>query len=99
MASDTKPDLAGKQNPRPLLILLICLLAVIGVLFHGSFQPELVIFNNDAPLGAANSQADEMWSDLKSVWMDLNWVGNASPAGAPTLSFMVLAVCGTIAHY
>ncbi len=59
---------------------VVCLLGVLVILFHKSFESDQIVFSNDGPLGAERAQAGHMWSNLLGVWQGLNWVGTPSPS-------------------
>lgn len=65
-------------------VAIICLAAVLAFLFRQSFEPEKVLFANDAPLGLISSRAGKDASTLVGVkegfWQDLNWIGIENPS-------------------
>ncbi len=81
------------SDRRARLLFLFCLLSVLAILFHKSFDPDQVLFSNDGPLGAVRSQAGYMWGNLLAVWQDLNWVGTQSPSAPLDVSGLLLALC------
>jgi len=81
------------SDRRARLLFLFCLLSVLAILFHKSFDPDQVLFSNDGPLGAVRSQAGHMWGNLLAVWQDLNWVGTQSPSAPLDVSGLLLALC------
>ena len=52
------------------------------MLFHRSFLPEDILFSNDGPLGADTQAAMKMPGSFRSVWTDLNYLGNYGGARA-----------------
>jgi len=92
MAANKPSGVALTTDRRNFVILLVCLLAVLGALFHKSFQPEQVLFNNDTPLGVFVQAATKLPESFTSVWMDLSWLGwENSTAASLSMSFLWLA--------
>ncbi len=89
---------SAPKNSGGFIALLACLLAVLGVLFHRSFRPELVLFANDGPLGAQMAQADHAWNNLLGCWQHLNWVGSRHPGGLLGTGYLLLALLGPLAY-
>ena len=89
------PVAAGRRD---FFILLFCLVAILSILFHKSFQPGQVVFSNDGPLGALNSQADQTLGNLKGAWQPLNWLGTAQPGATPSLVTTMLWLFGPLVH-
>ena len=81
------------SDRRARLLFLFCLLSVLAILFHKSFDPDQVLFSNDGPLGAVRSQAGYMWGNLLAVWQDLNWLGTQNPSAPLDVSGFLLALC------
>jgi hypothetical protein len=69
---------------------LVCLLAAWLYFFWQSFDPRLVVFSNDGPLGAENQAAIAMPSAFKAVWYDLNFLGTSGGAFAPGITNTLL---------
>jgi hypothetical protein len=90
------------SNPPPIppgrnfIILLVCLMGVMGALFHKSFLPGKVLFANDFPLGAASASAMKMPEQFTGVWTDLNWVGAAGGSAPADLSMLALWFGGPV---
>jgi hypothetical protein len=62
------------------------------VLFFRSFDPDLVAFSNDGPLGALVASSAQMPRTLTGYWQDLNSVG--SNGGMATLNLTSLILWG-----
>src|SRR5438309_789608 len=92
--SDAKPGPAR----RDLFIVLFCLLAVLGMLFHRSFNSDDVLFSNDGPLGAVKAQADYHWKNLAGIWQDLNWLGGKQLGGFLSLNYFFFGVLGPLLY-
>src|SRR5882672_152634 len=60
---------------RPFLVFVLCLLALLTILFAQSFDPDKVHFSNDGPLGALHASGSAQPSGFKGVWLDLNSIG------------------------
>jgi hypothetical protein len=84
------PTATGRRD---FLVFLLCLLGVLTILFHKSFESDQILFSNDGPLGAERAQAGHMWSNLLGVWQALNWVGTPSPSMPLNVSGLLLALC------
>jgi hypothetical protein len=63
------------KNSGGFLVLVICLVAVLGILFHKSFDPNQALFANDAPVGITGSQPFKMPKAFFPVWNDYSWIG------------------------
>jgi hypothetical protein len=61
---------------KSLVITMLIIIAALCVLFRQAFDPVMVIFNNDAPLG--------YWMDPHQGWNDNNWLGHKSQPMNPT---------------
>src|SRR5213594_1389079 len=72
MPSTLAPDPSPAKLRRDLPILVVCLGGILLVLFHQSFNPKLVLFSNDGPLGSNHAQAHWMVSNFHGFWQDLN---------------------------
>lgn len=83
------------KSPRrtQFLIALAVLTFLLAVLFSKSFQSELVLFSNDAPLGIIAAESGRQASTVEGLfsgyWQDLNWLGIEQPAILPGLSFWI----------
>ena len=75
------------------LLAVGCLLLVLGFLFRESFEPEKVVFANDAPLGAIQSHAFDEKVGGWSYWHDLNWVGGEMPSAMPNFTKGFFELC------
>jgi membrane protein YfhO len=67
------------KGSKSLLWCLLILAGVLLVLFARSFNPSLVLFANDGPLGANMAQFAQFPQAFTGTWVDLNWLG--TPAG------------------
>src|SRR5579872_3229948 len=77
------------SGPPGFLIVLVCLLVALGGLFFRSFDPNLVIFSNDGPLGAISSNFGHLPDAFTGVWQDLNWIGGEGISASPSLTMAV----------
>lgn len=57
------------------LLFFAALLVALGFLFHKSFEPGVVQFSNDGPLGAFSAQWILMPGVISGVWCDLGGIG------------------------
>ena len=97
MPADTTSNTPGAKSRHDWLPFLLCLLAVLGALFHRSFQADQVLFSNDGPLGAANAQGEYAWKNLLGYWQDLNWLGMKYPSGFLSFGYLTYALLGPLA--
>lgn len=84
------PRMARDSKPISWWQVLLILAIPLAVLFHPSFQSELVLFSNDGPLGVISSQAASLPGSFFGYWNDLNWVGQEKPSAAPNFSQLLL---------
>jgi len=91
--STTPPAPAGSRS---FFLTLFCLVIVLSVLFHGSFESGRVVFSNDGPLGAAVAQTDRGFYNLRGFWQELNWIGIEQPGGILALGYVLFAALGPI---
>src|ERR1043166_3520689 len=78
---------------RDFLLLLAALACAALALFYHSFEANLVLFSNDAPLGLVSAQGGKDASTLSGLftgyWQDLNWLGIEQPSVLPSMSFLM----------
>ena len=67
------------------------LLVVTLFLFWDSFNPALILFSNDGPLGSISTDASEMPGTFSGYWHDLNWLGYEQPSASPGI-YMALGL-------
>jgi hypothetical protein len=68
---------------RDLAVMLLLLLAVLSLLFHGVFPSGHTLFSNDGPLGRLISACHQLPDRFTGCWSDLNSIGGSGGA-APT---------------
>lgn len=78
------------------LIFAGVLAAIVAVLFHQSFTPEMVLFSSDGPLGMAASRQLQFPEGLTGMWFDSNWLGTGAGPAAPQLTWLVLWLLGPV---
>jgi hypothetical protein len=66
--------------------MLLLLLAVLALLFHGIWQPGNTLFSNDGPLGRLNSASHHFPEMFTGCWSDLNGIGFNVGAAPPGIS-------------
>src|SRR5438552_19212279 len=81
---------------RDFLLFLLCLVSVLAVCFHKSFEPDQILFSNDGPLGANRSQAEYALGNFLGFWQNLNWIGMEYPGMFLTVSGFLIASCCAI---
>ncbi|MCI0744084.1 MAG: YfhO family protein [Verrucomicrobia subdivision 3 bacterium] len=74
------------------LLFVICLAAVVALLFRASFHPDKVIFSNDAPLGIMSADFLSCPELFTGGWFDLNWLGFNGGAAAPSMSWFLAMI-------
>ena len=67
------------------------LVVVTLFLFWDSFDPALILFSNDGPLGSISTDAIEMPGTFSGYWHDLNWLGYEQPSASPGI-YMALGL-------
>ena len=77
-------DPTQARTRKQFLVLVVLLLVILGGLFFRSFDPDLVAFSNDGPLGGLMANSARMPGTLTGYWQDLNSVG--ANGGMSTLS-------------
>jgi hypothetical protein len=82
---------ASKQEGwlRPFAWFFVVLLGLVTILFYRSFNPDLVQFSNDAPLGALNADWLRLPYSLTGMWDDLNDIGINTGALPPNLNTLL----------
>jgi hypothetical protein len=96
MAANKTPGPATSNHRRDFWILLICLLAVLVALFHRSFLPQYVLFNNDGPPGANLRESSRLPDTMFGQWMDLNWLGVEWPKTVPDMTTIFMWLTGPL---
>lgn len=90
--SSTTPGTGTTPRGRPLLILALVLVVVLGFLFRASFNPDQAMFANDGPLGYAHSRVYKTPDAFFGVWNDLNWLGADAGNLPPDLTGLLMWV-------
>jgi Bacterial membrane protein YfhO len=82
------PSKSASAQPRRhyFWIVSICLVVILGILFHKSFEPNMVVHSNDGPLGSIMSKSSSLPGTYSGYWQDLNWIGGAQPSAMPSIS-------------
>src|ERR1700733_13968193 len=70
--------------------ILVCFGVILCLFFFRSFDPDLILFSNDGPLGQENAASIRAPSCFTGVWLDLNSLGNnaGAPSFQPTWLFL-----------
>jgi hypothetical protein len=89
MRSDLKEAALQKGRFRSSFFLLFCILLLF---FNSSFNPKLVQFSNDGPLGGMQAEHNRLPAILTGYWQDLNWLGSQFPAPPPAISTAIRLV-------
>ena len=95
----THPRMARDSKPVSWWQVLLILALPLAVLFHPSFQSELVLFSNDGPLGVISSQAASLPGTFFGYWDDLHWVGQEKPSSAPNFSQLLGSIVNDAVVY
>jgi hypothetical protein len=83
-----------KQGSLSFLVCLALLLGLLGVLFARSFQSEMVLFNNDGPLGMLASECSSIPGVFKGFWVDISFLGLEIPTAPPNISSSLVLLMG-----
>jgi hypothetical protein len=75
---------------------LALFVVVVGVSLYGIFVPGQTLFSNDGPLGQLMTQCHRLPGRFSGCWQDLNNVGFAGAAAAPSFSFGLQWLLGPI---
>ena len=86
MPPNPAPNQAATSGRRDLLVLLLCLAAVMAVLFHRSFGSDEILFNNDLSYGTGVALGEHGLGVYSGFWQDLNWLGSAQVTPPPSIS-------------
>ncbi|MEI8290827.1 MAG: hypothetical protein WCH99_15285, partial [Verrucomicrobiota bacterium] len=87
----------GQTKSWRLTFLLAGLLALIlGLLFARSFDPALVVFSNDGPVGGLMSDMGRMPGIFTGYWRDSNSIGENAGAAGINPSSLLLWLAGPI---
>src|SRR5271170_5898660 len=70
----------------PLLITVLLLAVIFALLFHHSFNPRLVAFSNDGPLGQMVTEMNTLPGAMTGLWVDVNWLGYETFTAPPGIS-------------
>src|SRR5215467_2838893 len=84
-------------SARAIFFLAAGLLALIlAVLFYRSFDPNLVHFSNDGPLGAQNTEFLRFPDGMLGLWDDINTIGTPAGTYAPAPTILARWVLGPV---
>src|SRR6266536_1551214 len=96
MPIEMSSALPNTARRRDFLVLVLCLVAVLSILFHKSFEPEQIVFSNDGPLGPNRAQAEYALSHFRGYWQNLNWLGLEYPGFFCDVSSFLMASLNTV---
>jgi Bacterial membrane protein YfhO len=82
------------SNRYGFLVSLFCLLGILVLLFHQSFEPNMVVHSNDGPLGSIVAKSSSLPGTYSGYWQDLTWVGTAQPSAMPNISVTLNLLLG-----
>lgn len=74
---------------------VLLLLAALGFLFRRSAQPGMVLFANDAPLGALVAHAETAHQAFTGHWQPYSWIGFQDPSAMPSLTMAFYLLLGS----
>ena len=66
------------------------LVAIVVVLFHQSFNPTMVLFSSDGPLGIMAAKDLQLPAGFTGYWFDSNWLGASLGIASPSFMFMMM---------
>lgn len=98
MATKQSDSTTATRGLRALGVVVLVQAGILAVLFFRAFLPDFVVFSNDGPLGIISSAAYSAPEFFRGVWLDLNWVGYAGTAIAPSISGVLLWVLGPLSY-
>ena len=88
---------APRSKGRNQLLIMAGLLALLlGTLFFRSFDPDLVAFSNDGPLGASSTVYSKLPAGLSGMWDDLNDTGFQAGVYVPSLTGTLFWLLGPL---
>ena len=71
---------------------------VLALLFWRSFDPDLVHFSNDGPLGQQNADWLKLPAAMTGMWVDLNDTGFSAGAFAPSITAALKWLLGPVGY-
>ena len=93
--SKTVSEASERNFKRVAAILLPVLAVALLILFYKSFEPDLVLHNNDTPVGAMENRADS-FKLFSGSWHPKNWLG-APSASTQLIDLALLSSIGRVA--
>src|SRR5262245_20402189 len=75
---------------------MLLLVVILGLLFHSSFKPGIVLFANDGPLGVLKADYYSVPAIFTGFWMDLVWLGMSAGAAPASGTYALLWALGPI---
>ena len=96
MQSATAPGTAPSAKSAPFLAAFVCLFVILAVLFHRSFEHNMVAFSNDGPLGAINGEQFSLPEAFTGMWLSAYWIGGAGGQLPVDPTFLMLWWLGPI---
>jgi hypothetical protein len=89
---------SAKTGKPTWLLALGLITGVLLVFFWRSFDPDLVHFSNDGPLGAEMVESLRFPGAFTGVWYDLNVLGGEGGAYPPGISALMLWLLGPLGY-
>jgi hypothetical protein len=88
---------APNSKKRNQFLIIAGLLALLlGALFFRSFDPNLVSFSNDGPLGAQSTSYSKLPAGLSGMWDDLNVTGFQAGVYVPSITGILFWLLGPL---
>ena len=78
------------------LVFIAFLIVTLGVLFYRGFDPDMVHFSNDGPLGPMHSACVQPPGVFSGFWSDLNSLGGNGGSAAPDISGIIGLLLGPV---
>ena len=66
------------------------LVLIVVVMFHQSFNPKMVHFSSDGPLGIMAAKDLQLPAGFTGYWFDSNWLGASLGVASPSFMFMMM---------
>ncbi len=92
------PSLSNQKTAKAVFwpAYLIILAVTLGILFYRSFEPDMVHFSNDGPLGPMHSACVKPPGIFSGFWSDLNSLGGNGGSAAPDISGIIGWLLGPV---
>jgi hypothetical protein len=80
------------------LVAFAVLVAILSALFYKSFQPGVIAFSNDGPLGVQISEPLALPSGFNGFWLSLHWIGINAGFAFASITFFLNWMLGPVGY-